>query len=128
MYSLKILAPNPPLLTPISIFPQPLLFSGVATELPKFKMKLFQFLHGNPHTYTTSQTQLLYAGSLLNGVAGQWYRAHVDPTTLQLPPSYDLGLFFKELEEYRLPDDPMEGLGLLPHVGFRLTFGCTEYL
>ena len=63
-------------------------------------MKVFRFLHGNPHTYTTSQIQLLYADSLLTRAAGQWYRAHIDLTTLQLPPSYDLGLLFKELEDF----------------------------
>ena len=68
--------------------------------LPEFKMIFFQFLHGNPNTYTTSQTQLLYAGSLLTKYDGEWYRAHVDPSTLQLPPSYDLGLFFQELEDF----------------------------
>ena len=31
--------------------PQPPPFSGVASELPEFKMKLFQLLHGNPNTY-----------------------------------------------------------------------------
>ena len=80
--------------------PQPPSFSEVATNLPGFKMKFFQFLHENPHTYTSSQTHLLYAGSLLTVSAGQWYRAHVDPLTIQLPTSYDLGLFFKELEGF----------------------------
>ena len=40
--------------------PQPPPFSGIATQLLEFKMKLFQLLHGNPHTYTTSQTQLCH--------------------------------------------------------------------
>ena len=80
--------PPQPIPSPPNInLPQPPSFSGVATDLPKFKMKMFQFLHGHPHTYTTSETQLLYAGSLLTGSAGQWYRAHVDPLTQQLPPS-----------------------------------------
>ena len=57
-----------------------------------------QFLNGNPHTYTTSRTQLLYAGHNLIGSAGQWYRAHVDPATQELPPSYDLASFSQALE------------------------------
>ena len=52
--------------------PQLLPFSEVASELHEFKMKLFQFLHGNPHTYTTPRNQLLYAGSLLSGFASQY--------------------------------------------------------
>ena len=64
-------------------------------------MKMFHFLNGNPQTYTTSKTlPALYAGSLLSGSADQWYRAHVDPVTQELPPSYDLILFFKELEDF----------------------------
>ena len=64
--------PPPP---PIVIPPQPNLniptppsFSRLATELPEFKMKMFQLLNGNPHTYTTSRTQLLYAGHNLIGM------------------------------------------------------------
>ena len=78
--------PSPPPPTPpIVIPPQPNLnlptppsFTGLATELPEFKMKMFQFLNSNPHTYTTSRAQLLYAGHNLFGSVGQWYRAHVD--------------------------------------------------
>ena len=63
--------PSPPSHPNLNL-PQPPSFSGIASDLPDFKMKLFQFLHGNPHTYTTPQTQLLYAGSLLTGSASQW--------------------------------------------------------
>lgn len=80
--------------------PQPPPFSGLATELPEFKMKLSQFLRGSPHTYSTSESQLLYAGSLLTGSASQWYRAHVDSTTFLLPSSYTLDRFFQELEDF----------------------------
>ena len=79
-------APPPPTPQPIHShpnlnLPQPPSFSGIVTDLPEFKMKMFQFLHGNPHTCTTSKTQLLYAGTLLTVSASQWYRAHVDPVT-----------------------------------------------
>ena len=63
-------------------------------------MKMCQFLNGNPHTYTTSGTHLLYAGHNLNGSVGQWYEAHVDPVTQELPPSYDLASFFHLLEDF----------------------------
>ena len=65
-----------------------------------FKLKLFQFLQGNHNTYTNFETQLLYAGSLLSGSAGQWYQFLVDPTTLQLPCSYTLDTFFQELVDF----------------------------
>ena len=52
--------PPPPPPPPIVLPPQPYLnlptppsFSGLATKLPEFKMKMRQFLNGNPHTYTT---------------------------------------------------------------------------
>ena len=61
---------------------------------------MVQFLNGNPNTYTTSRTQLLYAGANLTSSANQWYRAHVDPATQELPPSYDLALFFQALEDF----------------------------
>ena len=55
---------------------------------------------GNQTTYHNPETQLLYAGSLLIGSAGQWYRGLVDPVTLLLPPTYDLPRFFHELEDF----------------------------
>ena len=53
-------------------------------------MKLVHFLVGNRNTYPDSESQLLYAGQLLEGPAYQWYRAIVDPVATHLPPSYDL--------------------------------------
>ena len=49
---------------------------------------------------TTSRTQLLYASANLTGSVGQWYRAHMDPATQELPPSYDLALFFQALKDF----------------------------
>ena len=94
--------PPPPFIPPQPNLnlPTPPSFSGLATELPEFKMKMCQFLNGYPHTYTTSRTQLLYAGHNLIGPASQWYRAHVDPATQELPPSYDLASFFQALEDF----------------------------
>ena len=70
--------------------PIPPNFSGIATDLPEFRMKMTQFLNGNSHIYTTSQIQLVYAGLSLTGPASQWYRAHVDPISQELPTSYTL--------------------------------------
>ena len=69
-------------------FPQPPQFSGVPSELPIFKLKLYQFLMGNFNTYSNNDTQLLFAGSLLVGAAGQWYHSLIDPLTIRLPSSY----------------------------------------
>ena len=55
---------------------------------------------GNYNTYGDQTSQLLFAGSLLEGSAGQWYSTLVDPTTLLLPPSYTLDSFCQELEDF----------------------------
>ena len=75
-------------------------YSGSPLQLSTFKMKLIHFLVGNRNTYPDSESQLLYAGQLLEGPAYQWYQSMVDPNTFQLHPSYDLHRFFQELEEY----------------------------
>ena len=50
---------------------------------------------GNYNTYGDNESQLLYAGSLLDESAGQWYSSFVDPTTIRLPPSYTLDSFMQ---------------------------------
>ena len=55
---------------------------------------------GNFNTYGDNASQLLFAGSLLEGSAGQWYSTLVDPTILLLPPSYTLDSFWQELEDF----------------------------
>ena len=80
--------------------PPPPPFSGSPLELPIFKLKLLHFLVGNRNTYLDARSQLLYAGQLLQGPTYQWYRAIVDPNTIQLHPSYDLTRFFEELEDF----------------------------
>ena len=64
-----------------------------------FKLRLYQYIMGNYNTYGDNATQLLYAGSLLEGSAAQWYSTLVDPITLLLPPSYTLDSFWQELED-----------------------------
>ena len=46
-------------------------FSGIPSELPMFKLRLYQYLMGNFNTYGDNASQLLFAGSLLEGSAGQ---------------------------------------------------------
>ena len=65
-----------------------------------FKLRLYQYLICNYSTYGDHATQLLYAGSLLEGSAAQWYSTLVDPATLLLPPSYTLDSFWQELEDF----------------------------
>ena len=80
--------------------PPPPSYSGSPLLLPTFKMKLIHFLVGDRNTYPDSESQLLYAGQLLEGPAYQWYQSIVDPHSFQLPPSNDLGRFFQELEDF----------------------------
>ena len=91
--------PPPPHQPNLNLSPPPP-FSGSSLQLPTFKMKLFHFLVGNRHTYPDSESQLLYAGQLLEGPAYHWYQAIVDPITTLLPPTYDLNRFFQELEDF----------------------------
>ena len=95
--------PPPPLPAPTRPnlkLPQPPFFTGIPAELPNFKLKLGQFLLGNPSTYSDSQSQLLFAGALLTGSACQWYAALVDKSTFRLPLHYTLGSFFQALDDY----------------------------
>ena len=55
---------------------------------------------GNHNTYQDSLSQLMFAGSLLVGSAGQWYLSLIDPTTIRLPPSYTIDSFVQELEDF----------------------------
>ena len=63
--------PQPPLPThPNLNLPTPPQFSGLPTEPPLFKLQLLHYLVGNQSTYHDPETQLLYASSLLIGLAG----------------------------------------------------------
>ena len=104
-------APQPQFHPNLNLSPPPP-FSGSPLLLPTFKMKLFHFLVGNKHTYPDSESQLLYAGQLLEGLAYQWYQAIVDPITTLLLPTYDLARFFQELEDFfggAIPSTPARG-------------------
>ena len=81
-----IVAQAPPPPPPVQPFrpnltlPTPPNFSGVPSELPTFKLKLFQFLMGNHNTYADNDSQLLFAGSLLSSSPGQEYHSLVNPS------------------------------------------------
>ena len=99
---LRGMANQPPTPQPrpnLSLSP-PSKFSGIPSELPMFKLRLYQYLMGNINTYGDNASQLLFAGSLLEGSAGQWYGTIVDPVTLLLPPSYTLDSFWQELQDF----------------------------
>ena len=51
--------------------PPPSKFSGNPSELPMFELKLYQFIMGYYNTYGDHTSRLLFAGSLLEGLAGQ---------------------------------------------------------
>ena len=55
---------------------------------------------GNHNTYQDSKSQLMLAGSLLIGSAGQWYLSLIDPATSRLPTSYTIDSFIQELEDF----------------------------
>ena len=65
--------------------PNPLPFSGVANDLPRFKLKLTHYLWGHQTSYPTPQRRLLYSANLLSEAAEQWLITHVDPTANLLP-------------------------------------------
>ena len=80
--------------------PPPTPFNGAATTLPDFKIKLHNFFSGSPGLYDTASKQLLYAGNLMAGPVAVWYNSQVDPSTLHLPPSWDLSTFLAALEAF----------------------------
>ena len=62
--------PPPPQPRPNLNLSPPSNFFGIPSELPMFKLRLYQFLMGNFNTYGDHASQLLFAGSLLEGSAG----------------------------------------------------------
>jgi len=92
--------PSPPPHHPNLNLPTPPYFSGVPSELVVFRLKLNQYILGNPNTYTDSASQVLFAGALLTGSAGQWHASLVDPVTSMLPPHYTLAFFLQALESF----------------------------
>ena len=50
--------------------------------------------------YIDSRTQILFAGSLMDGQAGQWYESLVDQTSHHVPSTYTFDSFMQELEDF----------------------------
>ena len=88
--------------------PPPPMFSGIPPEISSFKLRICQFLGANYDTHTDTQSQILYASSLLSGMAGQWYELLVDPYTLFLPPSYTLDSILQELDDFLKAASPFK--------------------
>ena len=80
--------------------PPPPRFSGTPSEIYSFRLRLGQFMGTNNDIYTNSRDQILYAGSLLDGQAGEWYLSLVDPHTFHVPSFYTLDSFLQELEDF----------------------------
>ena len=94
-YQDQQLAPRPNL-----NLPPPREFNGDPSELKTFRIKLVQFLRGNGNTFFDDQSQVMYAGSLLQGPAQQWLETLIDPVTVNLPDHYTLDLFLDELTSF----------------------------
>ena len=92
--------PPPPPPQPNLNLPTLPYFSGLPSKLLVFKLKLNQFVLGNHNTYTNAESQVLFAGSLLTGSAGQWYASLVDPITFKLPPHNTVASFFQAFEDF----------------------------
>ena len=90
--------PPPPRLD--LLLPQPQTFSGDPSELRSFKLRLTQYVGANFERYNNTQDQILYAGSLLKGLAGKWYEALVDPVTYVISPSYSFESFLQALDDF----------------------------
>ena len=53
-----------------------------------------------PLTYAIAETQIIFAGHLLEGMAADWYYSLVDLATFRVPPTYTLLSFLHELEDF----------------------------
>ena len=63
-------------------------------------LRLTQYVGANFDRYNNTQDQILFAGSLLKGLAGTWYEALVDPITYRISPSYSFESFLQELDDF----------------------------
>ena len=80
--------------------PESLKFYGNPSELPSFKLKLWQFLQGDFITYFYTRSQLMYVGNPFSGDTNDWYMTLIDQTTYNLPPHYDLHTFLQALADF----------------------------
>ena len=75
-------------------------FSGTPSQVRLFKLRLTQYVGAMPQIYATAESQILFAGHLLEGLAADWYYSLVDPATFRVPPTYTLLSFLQELEDF----------------------------
>ena len=61
--------------------PLPPRFSGSPFDLNSFKLRLIQYLGSNMDAYIDSHNQIMFAGSLMDGPASQWYESLIDQST-----------------------------------------------
>ena len=80
--------------------PQPPFFLGNPLELQTFKIKVTKYLRGNFNTFFDDQSQIMYAGGLLQGPAQQWYESLIDPISMELPINYTLDIFLDEMSAF----------------------------
>ena len=50
--------------------------------------------------YIDSRNQILFAGSFMDGQAGQWYDSLIDQSTYHVPSTYTFDSFMQELENF----------------------------
>ena len=91
--------PNPSLSLDLKL-PAPTPFSGTASELRSFQLRLCEYLSGSPARYHDDYSRILYSGSVLTGAARKWYEGLMDPSTNRLPPSYTFDLFLMEMHNF----------------------------
>ena len=80
--------------------PLPPRFSGSPSELNSFKLRLIQYLGSNMDAYIDSHNQILFAGSLMDGPASQWYESLIDQSTYHVPSTYTFDSFIQELDDF----------------------------
>ena len=80
--------------------PIPPRYSGSPSELNSFRLRLIQYLGSNMDAYIDSHNQILFAGSLMDGPASQWYESLIDQSTYHVPSTYTFDSFVQELEDF----------------------------
>ena len=80
--------------------PTPPRFFGTPSKLISFKLRLCQYLGSNMDVYIDSRTQILFAGSLMDGQAGLWYESLVDQSSYHVPSTDTFDSFMQEFEDF----------------------------
>ena len=80
--------------------PLPPRFSRSSSDLNYFKLRLIQYLGSNMDAYAESHNQILFTGSLMDGLAARWYEFLTDPSTYHVPSTYTFDSFIQELDDF----------------------------